>query len=154
MLVFAACFASAPGKLSNHLQYFKKNCGNLRMPWITCVRIKARAGRRPSSANCSHPDPHQLFFFLSSEFPLELFFTRTRDGCSRSQQAWQEIDQSKARGPEKGRTNFLRICFEYWINQLPGLNLGPVAARDWPSTTFFMHVLAKGIVNWLGLRPT
>lgn len=61
------CLRLAPGKPSKHHQYFKNNSGNLRMPWITCVRIKARAGRRPSSANCSHPDPLQLFFFF---FPL------------------------------------------------------------------------------------
>lgn len=35
---------------------------------------------------------------------------------------------------------------------MPGLKLAPVAALDWPSTT--LHLLAKGIVNWLGVRLT
>lgn len=39
-----------------------------------------------------------------------------------------------------------QIFFGYSLNT--GLNLGPVAAINWPSTTFFMHLLAKGIVNW------
>ncbi|TNM91487.1 hypothetical protein fugu_019867 [Takifugu bimaculatus] len=47
------------------------------MPWITCVRIKARAGRRPSSANCSHPDPLQLFFFF---FPLSFRWSYSLPG--------------------------------------------------------------------------
>lgn len=37
---------------------------------------------------------------------LELFFIWTRDGCTGSQQAWQEVDESKAGGPEEGWQNF------------------------------------------------
>lgn len=45
-----------------------------------------------------------------------------------------------------------QIFFRYSLNT--GLNLGLVAAINWPSMTFFIHLLAKGIVNWLGVRLT
>lgn len=89
---------------------FYFNCANQHLLWIACVRMKAWAGHGPSSASCSRLDSLQL---ASCEFTLELFFIWTRDGCTGSQQAWQEVNKSKAGGPEKGWQNFPFYSFFY-----------------------------------------
>lgn len=47
-----------------------------------------------------------LFNVLAESFIVELLCVWTRDGCTGSQQAWQEVNKSKAGGPEKGRQDF------------------------------------------------
>ena len=46
-----------------------------------------------------------ILFPVISLWSNSLFWTR--DGCTGSQQAWQEVDKSKAGGPEKGRKNLI-----------------------------------------------
>lgn len=113
-------FSSAPQntlRADNYQPLFSFNHTKHQLPWIACVRLKAWAGHRPSLANCSHLDSHQL---ISCDFTLELFFTWTRDGCTGNQQAWQEVNKSKARGPEKGMNAFFHILLD------PDPNLWPL----------------------------
>lgn len=114
-----------PSPLLTSLRHLRVN---RHLPWIACVRVKAWAGHRPLPGNCSHLDSLQFiscdFFFFF--FTLELFFfIWTRDGCTRSRQAWQEVDESKAGGSEKGRQAFLLSSFwlflpwKIWFFYLP-----------------------------------
>lgn len=122
----ASPFASSPLVLlrrrSEHI------CVSRHLPWIACVRVRAWAGHRPLPGNSSHLDSlrliscHFFFFLLWSYFFSS--HTRTRDGCTRSRQACQEVDESKAGGSEKGNqakksgfSSFLKLdSFVFWCS--------------------------------------
>lgn len=99
---------ASPSAASPFAVFSQHICISRHLPWIACVRVRAWAGHRPLPGNSSHLDSLHLIscdFFFFFFFTLELFFsshTRTRDGCTRSWQACQEVDESKAGGPEKG----------------------------------------------------